>query len=222
MYYLFGTPLGILDLKKHQKEFNAVSRSIIPIAVIDDEELAYIDILRNHGFNLRQFKDIEDVKAVQSYDIVMCDIKGVGKHFKSRYEGAHLIAEIRKHYPAKILLAYTSHQFDPTYKKFFSMADQVLKKDIDSDEWIESLDAAIKDAVDPVFQWKRLRDYLLTKDTPLSTLIAIEHEFVNSVIRKIEDPFTKSRAVNSIPAEVKTALIQLTKQIVLSALTVKP
>ena len=102
------------------------------------------------------------------------------------------------------------------------MADQVLKKDIDSDEWIESLDTAIKDAVDPVFQWKRLRDYLLTKDTPLSTLIAIEHEFVNSVIRKIEDPFTKSRAVNSIPAEVKTALIQLTKQIVLSALTVKP
>ena len=81
MYYLFGTPLGILDLKKHQKEFNAVSRSIIPIAVIDDEELAYIDILRNHGFNLRQFKDIEDVKAVQSYDIVMCDIKGVGKEW---------------------------------------------------------------------------------------------------------------------------------------------
>src|SRR4051794_31715072 len=102
MYLVLGGPRSINDLKGHNREFTANDRSRVEIAVIDDQEFPYLELLTRHGFRLRHFKDIDDIQAIHAYPIVLCDIKGVGKHFQSRYEGAHLISEFRKRYPAKI------------------------------------------------------------------------------------------------------------------------
>jgi hypothetical protein len=176
--------------------------------------------LQRHNFLLKQFRDIEDVRAVHTYPIVLCDIKGVGKHFQSKFEGAHLIAEIRKHYPAKVIIAYTGHQFDASYNRYFAMSDFLLKKDIDSDEWIESLDAAIQTASDPIIRWKRLRNYLLEKDIPLIHLMKLEDDYVCKM-SKHEDKFPSGKLLIGLPDDVKDILVDFTKTMLVKAIAGK-
>lgn len=198
----FGRPRELTELKTLHKSFQASHRHLVPIAVIDDEPLQYLAILRDHGFTITVFNDISDVKALEAFPIVLCDIKGVGKAFKSKYEGAHVIAEIRKHYPQKILAAYSGQQFDPSYNQFFEQCDFVIKKDVDSDAWIERLDEAIQLAIDPIAQWKRLRTYLLSHDVPLFHLLRLEDDYVTSMLNKSK-VFPRRSTLKLLPEDAK-------------------
>ena len=88
MYWLLGSPKSVNELRVLKSAVAATNRQQVPIAIIDDEDFTYLDILQRHDFLLKQFRDIEDVRAVHTYPIVLCDIKGVGKHFQSKFEGA--------------------------------------------------------------------------------------------------------------------------------------
>lgn len=59
------------DLLKLRRQFE--------ILFIDDDEIAYLDNLKNNGFNVTYKPDITDIKDVAAYNIIMCDINGVGK-----------------------------------------------------------------------------------------------------------------------------------------------
>jgi len=173
--------------------------------IIDDEPFLYKDILNTHDFNIREISDPNDIKAVESYDIVLCDIKGVGKHFNSSFEGGHLIKEIKNRYPSKIIVAYTGQQFDPTYNKFFEMSDFTLKKDISSDEWVESLDKAVKKVIDPIEQWKRLRDLLIKKEISSLQLMYIEDGFVRRHLDSAPS-FPSKKLLDMLTPELKSIL----------------
>ena len=143
MVWFFGKTheLSELDNLNRDAEFK---RNAVDILCIDDQGLKYEGIIRHHGFSIRVLNDIEDIRQVSDYPIVICDIKGIGSKFNSPFEGGHIIQEIKKHYPQKIVVAFSGHQFDARYNKYFKMSDYVLTKDIDSDEWIEVLDEIIK------------------------------------------------------------------------------
>ena len=217
MFISIGRPKNILELKTIGIPYKGTDRERIPIAVIDDEPFEYLDILRHHDFNIKTFNDITDIKAVHTYAIVLCDIKGIGKAFNSKFEGAHIISEMRKYYPAKIIIAYSGHQFDPSYNKYFQMSDFVLKKDIDSDDWIEKLDEALRIAVDPINQWYRIRDYLLSHEIPLYTLLKLEDEYVKRILNNTSK-FPSDKILTSLPQDVKTVLLNFTSSILFKIL----
>lgn len=81
--------------------YQVSNRNLVPIVCIDDQGMQYDQILINHGFNLKVLSDITDIRAVSDYPIVICDIKGIGKSFGSKFEGGHIIEEIHKNYPEK-------------------------------------------------------------------------------------------------------------------------
>jgi hypothetical protein len=127
------------------------------------------------------------------------------KYLKVNSEGAHMISEIRKHYPFKYIIAYSGHQFDPSYNKYFQIADKVLKKDVDTDTWIESLDDAMRSALNPISQWLKIRKFLLEENVPLIRVIRIEDEYVNTMIRK-EPLFPSRKATQSLSSDIKSVL----------------
>ncbi len=210
-YYLFGTPQSILDTKM-ASIFDFNSRQNVPIALIDDQDFPSYELLSTHGYRITCFKDVEDVHVLESYAIILCDIKGVGKAFQSKFEGAHLISEIRKCYPHKVIIAYTSYQHDPTYNKYFAKADSVVKKDIDIDEWIEELDRAIKLVANPVFLWTRIRNKLLELELPIAQVMDLEDQFV-SYVRQKKTKFPNSKLSSSLPDRILPILKGLAKTV---------
>jgi hypothetical protein len=183
-----------------------VDRSSVSILCIDDKGLEYENIIRNHNFNIRVLNDIEDLKAVSDYPVIICDIKGIGNKFGSKYEGGHIIEEIKSRYPEKVVIAYTGQQFDATYNRFFSMADFTLTKDIDSDVWVSILDETIKKVVSPIEQWKRMRAFLIERDVPLETVFLLEQEFIDAVLSKDKSKFAKGSTLKNVAADIRAVI----------------
>lgn len=202
---ILGSTRELAELKTITN-MSKIERSSVSILCIDDQGLEYEEIIRNHGFNIRVLKDIEDIKAVTEYPVVICDIKGVGKSFGSKFEGGHIIEEIKTKYPEKVVIAYTGQQFDATYNKFFSLADFTLSKDIDSDTWVSTLDETIRKVVSPIEQWKRMRDFLLNREVSLKTVFQLEQQFIAAVLTKDKSKFAKNSTVNGLEGDVRSVI----------------
>ena len=151
------------------------------ILIIDDNEFAAEQFLKSNGFQIDHKFDIDSMKEIEPYDIIMCDISGVGKKLGYEKEGAFIIREIHANYPNKQIIAYTSYTYNAEYNQFFSLADFVASKDISIDAWIDILDEQVKNSIDPIYQWKKIRDYLLNNNISTLTIAKIEDKYVKSV-----------------------------------------
>lgn len=166
-------PKSISELRKHAG-----------ILIIDDNDFLPEEYLKSNGFQIQHKKDIDTIKDVEPYEIIMCDISGVGKKLGYAKEGAFIIREIHANYPDKRIIAYTSYTFDADYNQFFSLADFIAPKDFAIDNWIDVLDDQIKKACDPVTKWLKIREYLLDNDISTLSVAKMEDKFVSAVKKK--------------------------------------
>lgn len=221
MFYTIGKPLGIKDLNIPSLRLRSIQRKQVPILIIDDEEFEYFDHLKNHRFDVEYFPDILSIESAENYEIILCDIQGVGKKFKSKFEGAHVISELRKKYPFKTIIAYTGYTHDPTFNRFFTMADFSVKKDIDGDEWVDKLDQAIKIATDPKNKWVKVRNYLLENGVSLFDITKLENEYVSVFVNKrsIND-FPSTNLSGEVSGDIRGVLQSFTASIIFKLLFV--
>lgn len=89
----------MVDLNLNSARLNNRERCNFKIAIIDDEDFYYKEQLSRLGFNITKYDDIQDLNMLASYDLIISDIKGVGKYFDSEFEGAFLLSELKKMYP---------------------------------------------------------------------------------------------------------------------------
>ncbi len=169
-------PNNISELRRH-----------VNMLVIDDNEFGPEMYLKNNGYQIQHKQDIETIKDVEPYDIILCDIAGVGKKLGYQNEGAFIIREIHANYPNKRIIAYTSYTYNPELNQYFSMADFVAPKDFAIDDWIYALDDQVRKSIDPVNQWKKIRNYLIEHDVSSLTIAKIEDKFVAAVNKKSFD-----------------------------------
>ncbi len=161
------------------------------VLVIDDEKFEPKEFLEGNNYRLTSKTDIDNVKDVSEYPIILCDIRGIGKKMSSSFEGAFLIKEIKENYPEKIVIAYTASQYDPSYNVYLQRADNILSKSLSTEEWLDVLDKYIFQAADPVYQWKILRDRLIILDIPLLDIAKLEDAFVKSFLKEEFTSFEK-------------------------------
>lgn len=171
---------GVLDMRRQ-----------IEILVIDDEEFTVGKRLEANNFRLTYKKDIANVKDVSEYQIILCDIRGVGVELDSKYEGAFIIKEIKVNYPTKQVVAYTGSNYDASYNDYLRYADEIVKKGLDAEEWIDILDEEIDKCIDPIYQWKKVRTKLLENGTSILDVAKLESEYVFSVKKRSFDSFEK-------------------------------
>ena len=204
MYILVGKPKSASDLNTASYQLTKPKRSDVPIVIIDDQHVPYIEDLRYNGFNVMYINDLDQIESVKGFEIIICDIKGVGKKFKSKYEGAHVISEIRRVYPFKIIIGSTAYTLDASYNQYLSLADDIFKKDIDLDDWISHLDTAIELAINPIYKWKKISNYLQTNSIKTMDLVRLEDEYVRLIQRKIRlDSFPSKKLSNNLTDETK-------------------
>lgn len=166
-------------------------RKNMNILVIDDEELNVSQGLKDSNFSIYHKQDIENIKDVEPYEIVLCDIRGVGTRFSEEFGGAFLIKEIKKNYPNKHVIAYTASQYDATYNTYLAKADHVVPKGTSLEDWISILDDEIDKIVNPVHQWKLIREKLLNNGVTTIETARLESEYVRSFKNKDKRPLEK-------------------------------
>lgn len=166
-------PNSITELRKH-----------VNMLVIDDNDFVPEKFLMANGYQINHKADIETIKDVEPYDIILCDISGVGKKLGYTKEGAFIIREIHANYPNKRIIAYTSNTYNADYNQFFSMADFVASKDLGIDNWIDVLDDQVRKSIDPIAQWKKIRSYMMENEVSTVTIARIEDKYVEAVNSK--------------------------------------
>ena len=198
--------------------FDTSKRLNYKILCIDDQGFSKEDNLRRNNFNITTVNDIDKIDFVSEYDIVICDIQGVGRKLGSEYEGAHLISEIKKRFPLKKVIAYSGQTFNTNYNYYFQLADLTLNKDTDLDDWIDYLDDQIKSMIDPYEIWISIRKYLIAKNIPTSTVSNIEQDYINATIKKDTSKITQSKNFKQISPEIKGVIEGIIGSLLLKAI----
>ena len=157
-------------------------RGKLSIAVVDDQTFEAGRNLKNYGYVIIPLGDLNDIKEVEGYSIVLCDLMGVGIGFDDKYQGASLIREIRQNYPATVVAAYTgsSTASDVTRRAKWH-ADKFIQKDADLETWVEELDNLISTATNPKKIWQRTRVRLVEEMVPTKQLLLLEDAYVRSI-----------------------------------------
>lgn len=161
------------------------------ILIIDDQPFGYLESLRKNSFNLFQREDIESISDCADYEIVICDIRGIGKKLESEYEGAYLASQIKKSYPDHYVMIYSANDYNADYQKFFDTVDDYVSKGEDTSFWSELFDNAIEQRLNPVKLWEKTSIRLIKAGISTKTLLKIESAYVKSILKKDESNFRK-------------------------------
>ncbi|MCP4384888.1 MAG: hypothetical protein GY798_26320 [Hyphomicrobiales bacterium] len=183
----YHSALEIRDFAKQNKVMQTQSdiRGTVNIAVIDDEKFQAYNNLKSYGYKITELQDISTISEVKDYDIVLCDLMGVGRNFDNSVGGASLIREIKANYPTKIVVAYTGARANSTEaiaaKEY---CDEFLKKDADMTEWTETLDRFVSHVTDPYEMWRTARQGLLDHEVDIRDIVRLENAYVKAVLAK--------------------------------------
>ncbi|MEA3031361.1 MAG: hypothetical protein QOG13_2686 [Sphingomonadales bacterium] len=157
-------------------------RAAIPIAVIDDEQFKPEHNLKNVGYNITFLGDIKDIREVTEYNIILCDLQGVGRHIDNRKQGAFIIDEIKRNHPEKFVLAYTGGSLDDQITVQAQLyADYFIRKDADMDEWRDKLDEVIGVLANPIEVWRRQRVAMIAADVNTLDILKLEDAYVRAI-----------------------------------------
>ena len=209
----------IKDLNTPSRKIKSASRDRFKIAIIDDEDFVFLEELRKSGFDIRKYDDALDLQMFDSYPIIICDIKGVGKDFKSPMGGAFLIRELKKKYPLKAYAAYTGSTYDISINNYLEGV-RIIKKDIEIDDWCIEIDNLIRNISDPKEVWLKIRDILLKEEVDLISLANLEDEYVDIILNKNGDfhNFPSAKKENTLNPDVRAVVQSLVAGIILNTL----
>lgn len=168
------------EIKKLNVSIQKLKKEI-KIAVIDDQDFPPINNLKNLGFNITTFKDISSLDQVKEYPVIICDIRGIGLEFDGKYEGAFVISELRKTYPDKYIIAYSTASYNLDIASFIEKSDVIASKGATVEEWSALLEKAIKYTSDASIRWKKTRESLLNNDIELADLLELEQKYILSI-----------------------------------------
>lgn len=187
-------PIGMLRTNREIQDFlrndfellnGDKYRSKIEIGVIDDQPFTPQVTLQSFGYKFTTLGDIPNFDNLEKYQIILCDIKGVGRAIAASKEGATIIGELKRKYPEKIVIAYSaSAQTDGAVRQAKTRADHFISKDIDIEEWVRTLDKWSTLSIDPYKIWQRVRSRLIELDVDTKQILILEDAYVRTIKQK--------------------------------------
>lgn len=121
----------------------ATQKSSISILFIDDDvKFQVVNILKRNGWtNTKIIKDVVSLEQpdVAAADIYFVDIQGVGISLGFKDQGLGLVIALRKKYPYKKVVIYSSENAN-AFHPAFNQANDRISKDADPYEFMEAVE----------------------------------------------------------------------------------
>lgn len=187
-------PLKELTAEEFEKsKFNA------RIAFVDDEDISHVDRLREDGYSITHFSDIENIDDFvrKKYHVVVLDIQGVGKNIAPKTEGWGILKYLKNSCPNIVVIMFTGAEWSITkYKEEAERADDFIGKDLEFLDFKSKLDNGIKKAFSPKYHFEIEKKNLTKELTNSNSLEQIKtiidnyganKELALSEVKKLSD-----------------------------------
>ena len=179
--------LTIEELEKSRDKIQYVSirdKKSIRIVIVDDEgfddevlkTLGYLDIELKYKY--------EKISDYEKYDIIFCDINGIAKEIDPVFQGAALAKQIKKTYPSKTVIIFSSKEQSLDFYKFKDDVDEIIPKNTKNAEIAELIDKYIEVINDPIERWKNFRKKLSEQGTSPKDIALLEDCYVRGILKK--------------------------------------
>ncbi|MBA4241241.1 MAG: hypothetical protein C0448_10970 [Sphingobacteriaceae bacterium] len=167
-------PIPLKELTN--EEFNE-AKFKARVVFIDDEEVVHIERLRNDGYNITHFSDIDNIDDFirKKYHVIILDIQGVGKKLTPETEGWGLLKYLKEECPHFVVIMFTGADWSITkYKNTADVADDFIGKDLEFLDFKLKLDNGIRKAFSPNFHLEITEKKLLKQISNADTIKQIK------------------------------------------------
>ena len=162
-----------------------IPRETIKICVIDDEGFD-INMLYDLGYkNIRKKIQFESMDEYQDYDIILCDVEGIGINVDKEKQGLAVAEQIKNVYPEKIVLLYSGKNIE-SFGEMPKIIDGYLRKQASMSDLAKSLDEYYKKSINPINVWKKTRDEMLNNNISTKTIAFLEDRYCRSLLERKE------------------------------------
>lgn len=196
----------IEDLEKARDKIKSVSireKKNFRIVIIDDEGFDD-EVLKSLGYLDIDIKEkYEKISDYENYDIIFCDINGIARDLDPTYQGAALAKLIKKTYPSKIVIIFSSKDQSLDFYKFSNDVDDIIPKNLKNAEIAEIIDKYIEVFNDPIERWKNFRRKILEQGTTLKSVALLEDCYVRGILN--HDDTTKN--MEEIKLGIKSSIV---------------
>lgn len=160
-----------------------------------DRENIRVCILDNDGFEctgleLAGYKNIVvkteyvEINDFSSYDLIACDIVGIGENVSLERQGIAVAEILKKKYPDKTVLIYSSNNPIEYDEKYYLIADGFFRKSDSSSAIANFFDERLKGKKDFIAAWYNLEKVFKSQNIPNKTIAFIEDQYVSSILKK--------------------------------------
>ena len=189
-----------------------VIRGIANVLIVDNEVQSGMPMkesLQKHGFkNVEYYTALERITDVEKFDVILCDIQGVGESLGFK-DGFELATEIKRLYPSIGIIAFSANNIGKINK---TLIDDVLSKDVRLKNRNERIDAVAQKVFNPIEAWYIFRNRLLDTKVSIHTIAQLENLYVKKRIKReslTEEDVRKFLNDISIVATIVGHLIKL-------------
>ena len=161
-------------------------RELIKLAVIDDEGFIKDELSRLNFDNIRIFEKFTDLKDFANYNVILCDIKGIGQNIDSNLDGIAVARDLKKNYPEKIVLQYSGQSVNDYDPKFYQnmVIDGFVEKSQSSKQLADELDKYCSIFWNPYSAWKYIEKTLRDLNIENINIAKFENLYVESLSKK--------------------------------------
>lgn len=175
----------IEDLENSRDKIKSVTireKKNIRIIIIDDEGFDD-EVLKSLGYLDIEIKEkYGKLSDYENYDIIFCDINGIARDIDPVYQGAALAKLIKKTYPSKIVIIFSSKDQSLDFYKFSPAVDNIIPKNLKNAEIAEIIDKYIETINDPVESWKNYRKKISEQGTAPKNIALLEDCYVRGIL----------------------------------------
>lgn len=178
------------------------------VLVIDDKDFINIGTLAANGFRVKQWRDVEDVTLTVKYPIIACDVNGVGNVLRpgSPNGGLHVLHEIKKHYPDKYLIQYSTVRQD--FDENLIAADRIYPKDTSINTWQRDIEKALTVLGNPKLRWIRLRRKLSDDGMDAYDIYKLEQAYIKELLTSEDGQIQEEAKLLNLTPEASKLIAQ--------------
>ncbi len=161
-------------------------RELVHMCVIDDEGFSTDELSALKYENVRVFEKFTNLNDYSNYNVILCDIKGVGQNIDPKLDGVAVARDIKKYYPEKIVLQYSGQSVNEYDDKFYEnmQIDGFVEKSQSSKKLVDELDKYCAVFWDPASAWKYIEKNLRRMGIENINIARFEDLYVRSLEKK--------------------------------------